>query len=174
MDIIDEESKKAAKAYEFSVAGIKLKLNSTFFALAIPLITTLGGASWGAFQAYQDYMNMKAKIEKYVSPDLTGFDKRIAVLEENSTKQTEFTRIIKDDLKNDLRRLDDLLANVERTAKTDQRDTYATVREMQNEIRVIKRELDNQIKVMENQIKENDHETDLKIKRVLDNPLSNK
>ena len=72
------EEKK--EAYEFSIAGFKLKLNSAVLAMAIPIATTVGGAMWGAFEFYKDYTDMKVKIQKYVAPDLSAFDKRLAVI----------------------------------------------------------------------------------------------
>ena len=126
-------------------------------------------------------MIMKAKIEKYVTPDLSVLDKRISVLEENSAKQMEYTRDIKVDLMSDVRRLDDVVASVERLSKSDQRETYSSVRDVQGELRAIRKEIDDQIKGVEShlkendkQIKENDKLTDARIKKALDNPLANK
>jgi hypothetical protein len=139
------EEKK--EAYEFSIAGFKLKLNSAFLAMAIPIATTVGGAMWGAFEFYKDYTDMKVKIQKYVAPDLSTFDKRLAVIEENSQKTTDYTRDIKNDLKNDLRKLEQVVDQVERTTKQ-------TGRETEQEIRALRKEVDT------------------KIQKALDNPLA--
>ena len=139
------EEKK--EAYEFSIAGFKLKLNSAFLAIAIPIATTVGGAMWGAFEFYKDYTDMKVKIQKYVAPDLSAFDKRLAVIEENSQKTTDYTRDIKNDLKQDLRRLEVVVEQVERTSKQAQRDSESDVRQLRKEI-------------------------DSKIQKALDNPLA--
>lgn len=137
------------EAYEFSVAGFKLKLNSAFLAVAIPVITTVGGAMWGAFEFYADYKKMKGKIDAYESPDLSEFDKRLAVIEQNSQKTTDYTRDIKNDLKTDLRKLETVVEQVERSSKQAQRETEKDVRELRKEV-------------------------DNKIKKALDNPLANK
>lgn len=139
------EEKK--EAYEFSIAGFKLKLNSAFLAMAIPIATTVGGAMWGAFEFYKDYTDMKVKIQKYVAPDLSAFDKRLAVIEENSQKTTDYTRDIKNDIKQDLRRLEVVVEQVERTSKQAQRDSENDVRQLRKEI-------------------------DSKIQKALDNPLT--
>jgi hypothetical protein len=139
------EEKK--QAYEFSIAGFKLKLNSTFLAMAIPIATTVGGAMWGAFEFYKDYTDMKVKIQKYVAPDLSAFDKRLAVIEENSQKTTDYTRDIKNDIKQDLRRLEVIVEQVERTSKQAQRESETEVRQLRKEI-------------------------DSKIQKALDNPLA--
>jgi hypothetical protein len=117
--------------------------------MAIPIATTVGGAMWGAFEFYKDYTDMKTKIQKYVAPDLSAFDKRLAVIEENSQKTTDYTRDIKNDIKQDLRRLEVVVEQVERTTKQSQRDT-------ENEVRQLRKEIDN------------------KIQKALDNPLANK
>ena len=139
------EEKK--EAYEFSIAGFKLKLNSAFLAIAIPIATTVGGAMWGAFEFYKDYTDMKVKIQKYVAPDLSAFDKRLAVIEENSQKTTDYTRDIKNDIKQDLRRLEVVVEQVERTSKQAQRESETEVRQLRKEI-------------------------DSKIQKALDNPLA--
>ena len=139
------EEKK--EAYEFSIAGFKLKLNNTFLAMAIPIATTVGGAMWGAFEFYKDYTDMKVKIQKYVAPDLSAFDKRLAVIEENSQKTTDYTRDIKNDIKQDLRRLEVVVEQVERNSKQAQRESETEVRQLRKEI-------------------------DSKIQKALDNPLA--
>jgi len=140
-------SEEKKEAYEFSIAGFKLKLNSAFLAMAIPIATTIGGAMWGAFEFYKDYMDMKVKIQKYVAPDLSSFDKRLAVIEENSQKTTDYTRDIKNDLKQDLRKLETIVESVERNSKQAQRETETEVRQLRKEI-------------------------DSKIQKALDNPLA--
>ena len=140
-------SEEKKEAYEFSIAGFKLNLNSAFLAMAIPIATTIGGAMWGAFEFYKDYMDMKVKIQKYVAPDLSSFDKRLAVIEENSQKTTDYTRDIKNDLKQDLRKLETIVESVERNSKQAQRETETEVRQLRKEI-------------------------DSKIQKALDNPLA--
>ena len=62
------------------VGGVKFTGGKLF--LVITILSTLGGAAWGGFEFYNDYRNMKAKIDRYVAPDLSGYDKRIAVMNE--------------------------------------------------------------------------------------------
>ena len=57
-----------------------IKVSGGKLLLILPIIGTLGGGLWGGFEFYKDYMNMRAKIESYVAPDLSGFDKKLAVL----------------------------------------------------------------------------------------------
>jgi BMFP domain-containing protein YqiC len=91
---------------------------------------------------------MQKKIDSYVAPDLSEFDKRLATLEESTAKVNDYTRDIKNDIKNDVRRLEKVVEQVERDGKQMSREVDKDLREMRKE-------------------------TDNKIKRALDNPLSN-
>ena len=70
----------AEKQTEVEFAGVKFRGGKLF--VIITALTTLGGGLYASFEFYKDYMNMKDKIEKFVSPDLSGYDKRIAVMNE--------------------------------------------------------------------------------------------
>jgi hypothetical protein len=134
---------------EINIAGFSFKLTNRLIVIVIAVAPVVGGAFWGAFEAYNDYMGMRSAIKSYVSPDLSEFDKRLAVIEENSQKTTDYTRDIKNDIKQDLRRLESVVEQVERGAKQSQRETEKEVREFRKEV-------------------------DNKIKKALDNPLAEK
>ena len=59
-----------------------IKVGGSKLLLIIPLLGTIIGGLWGGFEVYQRYLEMEAKISKFVAPDLSGFDKRIALVEE--------------------------------------------------------------------------------------------
>ena len=65
---------------EIEAAGMKIKGGKIL--LILPILGTLAGGLWGGFEFYKDYMNMREKIESYTAPDLSGFDKKLAVLEQ--------------------------------------------------------------------------------------------
>jgi hypothetical protein len=65
---------------EVEFAGVKFRGGKMF--ILITALTTLAGGLYASFEFYKDYMNMKDKIERFVSPDLSGYDKRIAVMNE--------------------------------------------------------------------------------------------
>jgi len=112
------------------------------------IISTILGGLYGAFEVYKDYMDMKAKIQEYVTPDLSEINKKIAVLEQNSDKSTEYVRDINTNLKQDIRRIEKIVEQVERDSKVAQRETDKDIREMRKEV-------------------------DNKIKQAMDNPLAN-
>jgi hypothetical protein len=133
---------------EISVGGFSFKLTNKLMVLVITIAPVVGGAFWGAFEFYNDYMSMRSAIKNYVSPDFTEFEKKIALLEESSAKVNDYTRDIKNDIKNDVRRLEKVVEQVERDNKQMAREVDKDLREMRDQ-------------------------TDKKIKRALDNPLSN-
>ena len=133
---------------EISVGGFSFKLTNKLMILVITIAPVVGGAFWGAFEFYNDYMSMRSAINNYVSPDFTNYDKKIAILEENTAKVNDYTRDIKNDIKNDVRRLEKVVEQVERDGKQLSREVDKDLREMRKEV-------------------------DNKIKRALDNPLSN-
>ena len=65
---------------EVEVGGIKFRGGKIFVILTA--LTTAGGALWGGFEFYKDYLTMKEQIQEYVAPDLSGFDKRIDLTKE--------------------------------------------------------------------------------------------
>ena len=72
---------------EVEVAGIKFRGGK--IAIILTAISTFGGAMWGGFELYKDYKDMLDKIESYSAPDLSGFDKRLAVLKSDMSSINE-------------------------------------------------------------------------------------
>jgi hypothetical protein len=165
--------------YEFTPAKLMV---------AATLVSSLLGGLYGAFEVYKDYQGMKDKIAKYVSPDLTEIYKKMEVLDANTSKMTEYTNNIKNDLKSDVRRLEGVVESVERSSKTDQRLTDSGMKEIKRDVdgtvKEIKRDVDNTLKEVNRELVKNQKEqqaeiralradVDNKIKKALDNPLNN-
>ena len=64
---------------QVSFGGISFT-GGKMFAL-LTALSTLGGASWGAFEIHADYMKMRNKIENYSAPDLSGLNNSITALD---------------------------------------------------------------------------------------------
>jgi DNA anti-recombination protein RmuC len=126
--------------YEFTPAKLMV---------AATIVSTILGGLYGAFEVYKSYQDMKTKIEKYVTPDLTEIEKKLAIVEENSQKSSDYTRDIKNDLRADIRKLEKIVEDVERSSKQSQREQDRDLREIRREI-------------------------DAKIQKALDNPLAGK
>ena len=168
--------------------------------IAGTIVSTVLGGLYGAFEVYKDYMDMKQKIAEYVAPDLSELYKKLEVIETNVNKSTEYTQDIKNDLKNDIRRLEGVVEAVERDSKVAQRDTDKSVQDARRDVRETKQEVDKITRALEKdtmqqnkelqrqvdgavkqlqreneaEIKQLRRELDDKIKKALDNPLSGK
>jgi hypothetical protein len=175
--------KYASKDTVISIGGYEFTPAKLMVAFTI-VSSTLGGL-YGTFEVYKDYQGMKKKIASYEAPDLSGFDKRLAVIEENSGKTSDYTRDIKNDLKSDIRRNESVTEQVERSVKTVQRETESEMREMRkavredlekarNEANIIRREMADTRKEIEREVVQLKKEVDTKIQKAVDNPLANK
>ena len=57
-----------------------IKFSGGKLLVILPLLGTIGGGLWGGFELWHRYQAMEIKINKYVAPDLSGFDKKLAIL----------------------------------------------------------------------------------------------
>ena len=176
---------------EVEFAGVKFKGGRIFVILTA--LTTLGGGLWGGFEFYKDYLNMKEQIQEYVAPDLSGFDKEIALTKkemESKTDliQTEVNMIIqememimseirlvsdvanelKNDLRMDVRRVEKIVNDVEQLVKEDSRETSQELRGTTKDIREDMARLTDKL---EQAMTELEEKIDKRIKRALENPL---
>jgi len=134
VDELEAAAKKyASKDTVISIGGYEF--TPAKLMVAATIVSSTLGALYGTFEVYKDYMGMKKKIAEYVSPDLSEFDKRLAVIEENSAKTTDYTRDIKNDLKTDIRRTETVTEQIERGVKQAQRETESEIREMRKAVR---------------------------------------
>lgn len=166
--------KYASKDTVISIGGYEFTPAKLMVAFTL-ISSTLGGL-YGAFEVYKDYQGMKKKIADYVSPDLTEIEKKLAVIQENSDKAVQYTQDIKNDLKQDIRRLEGVVDSVERGSKQSQRDTSAELKSVQKEVadavksterlsQQIQRDMDRENRAIRKDV-------DDKIKKALDNPLA--
>ena len=184
--------KYASKDTVISIGGYEFTPAKLMVAFTI-VSSTLGGL-YGAFEVYKDYQSMKKKIAEYTAPDLSEFDKRLAVIEENSQKSSDYTRDIKNDLKNDIRRNETVTEQIERGVKQAQRETESEMRQARKDIREdlekaraevnsirkevtdarreVSREVDSTKKEVSKELETLKKEIDGKIQKALDNPLA--
>ena len=195
VDELEAAAKKyASKDTVISIGGYEFTPAKLMIAFTIAS-STLGGL-YGAFEVYKDYQSMKKKIASYEAPDLSGFDKRLAVIEENSSKTSDYTRDIKTDLKNDIRRNESVTEQIERSVKTAQRETENEMRDMRKAVRedleraraeanqirrdmeTTRKEINSEFTTARREINREvetlKREVDNKIQKAIDNPLANK
>jgi hypothetical protein len=175
--------KYASKDTVISIGGYEFTPAKLMVAFTL-VSSTLGGL-YGAFEVYKDYQSMKKKIAEYSAPDLSGFDKRLAVIEENSQKGADYTRDIKTDLKNDIRRNENVTEQIERFVKQAQRETEQEMRQARKDIRddlekargevnVIRKDMADARREINKEVEQLKKEVDSKIQKAIDNPLANK
>jgi hypothetical protein len=162
---VAEIQKLTDKNTEWTIAGYKFT-PAKLMILGTILSSALGGL-YGAFEVYKDYQAMKKQITNYVAPDLSVFDKRLEVVTEKAEKSVQYTQDIKNDLKQDIRRLEGVVENVERSSKQNAREADLAVREVQQDLRKNSKEMDQTVKQLQ-------REVDQKIQKAMDNPLAGK
>ncbi len=138
------------------------------------------GALYGGFEMYKRFQDMSAAIEAYQEPDLSGFDKKIALVESQTQAQIELVSQQLNALKSELEIIlgeIDLISQVSRELKD---DLKTDLRSMEGDVRHITeivndvedrqkedtRELLDELKLIEENL-------DLQINKALNNPLSN-
>ena len=170
-----EQGIEDLKNKEFKILGIKV--TAITIGAAFGVVSTVIGGLYGAFTVYNDYMDMKEQIQSYVAPDLSGFQERISVIEqkmantEDSVLQaTEYARQIKNDLKDDVARLEVMVDRIEdglRETETEVRDMIDAADER------FDRKRDALYGETDRKIKEVDDRLSAQIQEALDNPLAN-
>ena len=184
---------------EVEFAGVKFRGGKIF--IIVTALTTLGGGLFAGFEFYKDYMNMRAKIESYTAPDLSGFEKKLAVLREEmaALKQMEamikesaddardYTKDIKRDLKDEMHHMSKQVDDIEKRGK----EAFRLVRESidTNDTKVrklvtdssdrfdkrreqLRRDMDNLEVRIKTQMKEMEAKVQDQVKKALNNPLS--
>lgn len=172
----DAVKKYASKDTVISIGGYEF--TPAKLMVAATLVSSLLGGLYGTFEVYKDYIGMKKKIAEYTAPDLSDFDKRLAVIEQNSAKTSDYTRDIKNDLKNDLRRNESVTEQIERSVKQAQRETDQDLKNMQGTLRTqldrTRDDMDKLKRDTDSKLERINKEVDSKIQKAIDNPLANK
>ena len=158
-------------------AGMKVTGGKVFAILT--LLGALGSGAWATFTFYQDYLTMKEKILTYTEPDLSGFDKKISLVESETQAQMEIVVQKVNGLKSELDLLLEEINLISQVSRELKDDLKTDLRQMEGDVRHIteivndvedrqkedNRELLNEMKLLEENL-------DLKINKALNNPLS--
>ena len=147
---------------EIQVQGVKI--GGSKMLLIVPLLGTIIGGLWGGFELYNRYLRMEKKIDTYVAPDLSGFDKQIAIIKEELesinmevTVLNDINKELKNDLRTDVRRIEGIVNDVEQRVKQDSRNNSQDMKDFENNL-------------ME-KLKEKEEAINDKIDKALNNPL---
>ena len=158
-------------------AGMKVSGGKVFAILT--LLGALGSGAWAVFNFYSDYLSMKEKILLYTEPDLSGFDKKIALVESETTAELELIGQQIVGMKSELDLILDEINIVASTARELKDDLKTDLRNMEQDVRHITeivndvedrqkedtREIFDELKLIEKNL-------ELSVDKALNNPLS--
>ena len=139
-----------------------MKFTGGKFFLILSLIGAIIGGGWTGYKFYDDYLDMKAKIEEYTAPDLSSYDEQIAVIKseldmilDEITLVADVAKDLKNDMKTDLRQMGN-----------DIRHITEIVNDVEDRQKEDTREIFDEIKIIEDNL-------NLNIDKALNNPLNN-
>ena len=139
-----------------------MKFTGGKFFLILSLIGAIIGGGWTGYKFYDDYLDMKAKIEEYTAPDLSSYDEQIAVIKseldmilDEITLVADVAKDLKNDMKTDLRQMGN-----------DIRHITEIVNDVEDRQKEDTREIFDEIKIIEDNL-------NLNINKALNNPLNN-
>ena len=154
-----------------------IKVGGSKLLLIIPLLSMLGGGAWAGFELFNEFRVLKATVMEYQPPDITGIEQDIAVLQETLVSVSEsvelakdYTRTIKNDLKDDLARQETLMDRLENKVNASQDEIDKTI-DVAGERFDARR--DALYSDTDRKIKELEDRLGAKLQRALDNPLAN-
>jgi len=131
-------------------------------------LSTLGGAAWGGFEIYKDYMDMKEIIQNI---DIDEINAANTLQIQKLNDAIDYTRDIKDDLRQDIIKIDeriDYIDNVVRELRTDltnradvsedriratQTTIEATLQEIRDEMSELQRDVTSSIREVESTVR---------------------
>lgn len=134
--------------------------------ILLTALSTLGGASWGVFEFYKDYMDMKEIIQNI---DVDAIEARNNVIETKLDEAIDYSRSIKNDLRDDFNRMEKNVDRIE-DQNREMQDKVKDMIDRATERFDTKREsLSTDTRL---QIEALDDRLNKKIQQVLDNPLA--
>jgi plasmid maintenance system antidote protein VapI len=161
---------------EFEFAGMTFRGGKMMIVLTA--LSTLGGGAWAGFEFYKDYMDMREVVQNI---DTTEIENRNKLIEQKLDDALDYSRDIKNDLRDQINVLDNNVRRVEKLV----RDTEQTTREI---VQNAEERFDNKRDALQNQydnkasqlrdttdqkIKDVESRLNEKLQRALDNPLAN-
>ena len=169
---------------EIEYGGIKV--GGSKLLLVLPLIGTLGGGLWAGFEFYKDYMNMKEIIANIDTDEIAA---KNAVLETKLDEALEYSRDIKNGLRDDIVRLERIVDKVEDDINCVEDDVRVTIDDAEERFEVKRQDLLNQYvaqkdllirentatrDILETKIQNLEADMEKQLQRALDNPLANR
>ncbi len=149
---------------EIEIAGIKFQ--GGMMAIVLTVLSTLGGASWAAFEFYKDYMDMKEIVQNI---DVDDIQARNDVITVKLDEAIDYSRSIKNDLRDDFNRMERRVDRFSSQVRSMEENVDGQVERANEKFDTKRESLQNdtrlQIEALEDRINK-------KIQTVLDNPLA--
>lgn len=156
---------------EFEFGGMTFKGGKMFAILTA--LSTLGGAAWGGFEFYKDYMDMKEIIQNIDTTEIENRNRQIEIKMDEMIVQLnqaiDYSRAIKNDLRDDFNRMEGNVDRIEDQA----RDLEAEIEDMidraderfDTKREALQTDTDRKLESLEKRLND-------KIQAFLDNPLA--
>ena len=132
-----------------------IKMSGSKLLIIIPLLGTLIGGLWGGFEVYNRLLEAEEKLEQ-LQPES---------IQQEITRLTELTEIIKDNLAGDI-------LEASRLARSVEVSSASTQREVRNDVYAMEKEMQSRFKEMDSDIREMRKELEERILTILENPLN--
>ena len=156
---------------EVEFGGMTFKGGKMFAILTA--LSTLGGALWGGFEFYKDYMDMKEIIQN-IDIDAIAAANELQLQKLNDA--IDYTRDIKDDLRQDIIRVEKVAEDAGRRTKDIQDSIDDRLRTIENLNRETEKDVRDTMRATENRIDESmrrlDEDLNRTLQEALDNPLA--
>ena len=136
-------------------------------------LSTLGGASWGVFEFYKDYMDMKEIIQNIDTDAIEVRNNEIEVKLDNVLmtvdEAIDYSRSIKNDLRDDFNRMEKNVDRIEDQNREMQDDVRAMIDKASERFDTKRESLQTDTELKINALEDR---LNKKIQNVLDNPLT--
>jgi hypothetical protein len=156
---------------EFEFGGMTFKGGKMFAVLTA--LSTLGGAAWGGFEFYKDYMDMKEIIQNIDTTEIENRNKQIEIKMDEMIVQLnqaiDYSRSIKNDLRDDFNRMEGNVDRIEDQARDLEKDIEDMIdradERFDTKREALQTDTDRKLESLETRLND-------KIQAFLDNPLA--
>lgn len=153
---------------EFEFAGMTFKGGKMM--IVVTALSTLAGGAWGAFEVYADYMDMKEIIQNI---DTNAIASRNAIIETKLEEAIDYTRDIKQGLKDDIIRMEKVTDSTDRRVKDIQQNIDTSLREMGNISRESEKDVRDTMRTTEDRLDTKMEKLDASLRSILQEALNN-
>ena len=156
---------------EVEIADMKLKGGKMMVLFTV--LSTLAGGLWAGFEFYKDYMDMKEIVENI---DIQAIKADNALVVTKLEEAIDYTRDIKQGLKDDIIRMERVTDDTNRRMKVLQRDIDLRMRELSDLSRESEKDARDTMRETEDRIDTKMEKLDASLRKTLqealDNPLT--